>query len=118
MCSTLQLELGGQATEYEPYRGGVYTAAFPETVCGGTYDWAKGVLTVTHEMTELAISPLQEPRTLQLTPQRSLAVSGDNIIFSDTGDTSVTFQADLKKYVDRRISEAVKAVAAVRQAEE
>ena len=38
----LQVEVGKQATPYEPYQGETYTAAFPSTVMGGSYDFATG----------------------------------------------------------------------------
>lgn len=39
---------------YEPYRGQTYTVDFPETVYGGTLDWATGVLTVTHKLVDMS----------------------------------------------------------------
>ena len=45
-----QIEVGTVSTAYEPYRSDVHTVQFPETVYGGTYDWERGVLTVTHRM--------------------------------------------------------------------
>ena len=46
---------------------------------------------------------LLEPRTIQLAPQEFIALAGDNVLSSNCGDTTVTFQADLKKYIDKRI---------------
>ena len=37
---------------------------------------------------------LAEPVTIQLTPQEILALSGENTVYSDTGDTEVTGRAD------------------------
>lgn len=44
--TNIQLERGQTATEYEPYDGDTISIEFPETVYGGTYDWATGELTV------------------------------------------------------------------------
>lgn len=37
---------------------------------------------------------LNEPITVQLTPQEILSLSGTNTVYCDTGDTTVTFKAD------------------------
>ncbi len=42
------LECGETSTEFEPYRGETYTADLSNTVYGGSFDWERGVLTVTH----------------------------------------------------------------------
>lgn len=47
------------------------------------------------------VVPLLEPRTIQLTPREFAALSGVNILFSDCGDTSLTFTADLKEYFEK-----------------
>lgn len=51
------------------------------------------------------VFPLLEPRAIRLTPQEFTAAAGVNVFSSNCGDTTVTFQADLKKYIDKRISE-------------
>lgn len=40
------------------------------------------------------VYPMQEPVTIQLTPQEILALSGTNTIYTDTGDTTVSGRAD------------------------
>lgn len=182
------------------HNGESATQDFPETVYGGSYDWAKGELTVTHNMISLKIAemnrdvtandypgwlglseiksflqetikdgtnktirnqivnigtatgviredhsekysiylsasiygltqsewksqypdlicqfvfPLLEPRVIHLTPKQIIALPGINTLHSDCGDTTVTFSADLKKYIEKRISEAASATAAV-----
>lgn len=42
----VQIEAGSVATAYEPYRGEEFTCQLGQTVYGGSYDWAIGVLTV------------------------------------------------------------------------
>lgn len=44
----VQVEVGNTATAYEPYQGQTLTATLPETIYGGTLDWTKGEMTVTH----------------------------------------------------------------------
>lgn len=41
-----------------------------------------------------AVAPLQNPITVQLPPQEIVALSGENALYSDTGDTEVTGKAD------------------------
>lgn len=78
-----QVECGTAVTEYEPYRGEKFTADFGQTVYGGTYDWAKGILTDA------------DGNETQLTPQQIPALSGVNTLMGDTGNTTVTGRADL-----------------------
>lgn len=54
------------------------------------------------------VFPLLEPRTIQLTPKEFRALAGANILSSDCGNTTVTFSADLKKYIDKKLSELMK----------
>ena len=54
IIDNLQLEVGTVATPFEPYRGQTYTVDFPETVYGGTLDWATGILTVTWVKADLS----------------------------------------------------------------
>lgn len=54
------------------------------------------------------VLPLLEPRTIQLAPHESLALSGTNTFSSNCGDTTVTFTSDLKKYIDKKLSELTK----------
>lgn len=58
--SNAQLELGNQATSYEPYQGKTHSITFPQAqspVYGGEIDWTNGVLRVTdvkHKMSDLS----------------------------------------------------------------
>ena len=40
------------------------------------------------------VYPMEEPVTIQLTPQEILALSGTNTLYTDTGDTTVSGRAD------------------------
>lgn len=102
----IQLELGAESTPLVAYQGDTVTQALPETVYGGSYDWAKGELTVTHGLSEGGVvEALVEPRIIQLTPREFTSLSGINTLFSNCGDTTVTFTADLKKYIDSKLAE-------------
>lgn len=179
---SIQVEFGRNSTYFEPHHNETAIQTLPETVYGGTYDWAKGELTVTHKFLSLAIKdmnnsedypgwigdygladvvgndynagwnnlrsnttnyvtirtrgytyprslltlpgvsqsewktqypnficqfvfPLLKSRTIHLPPHEFLALSGANTLSGDCGDTTVTFQADLKKYIDKKLSE-------------
>ena len=182
-----QIELGAEATAYEPCQGSTFTLDLGQTVYGGSLDWSTGVLTVDrllhtldgtedwktktdsgcadglyYYQCEFAVdydpkntsagisshylyntsktapgfwverrawkklgvrivcayetpdelaaflaeqyaagTPVQvcyqlaTPITVQLTPTEILALSGQNTLYSDTGDTTVTGRADL-----------------------
>lgn len=70
---------GTDTTAYEPYRCDTYTAELPETVYGGTLDWATGMLTV-----EYAIKTFNGTETIILGQQ------GGNPRFS----TNINHSAD------------------------
>ena len=75
------------------YQGKTLTAALPETVTEGEYDWVNGMLTK------------PDGSTVQLTPQQVDTLKGVNNIWSNAGETTVTYAADTKLYIDRRIAE-------------
>lgn len=54
--------------------------------------------------------PLATPITLNLSPVEIRSLFGDNNVFADTGNTSVTYLADVQKYIDKKISAAVAAM--------
>lgn len=45
--------------------------------------------------------PIATPQTYQLTPQQLTILSGTNCVWSDTGNTTVTYPADTKLYIER-----------------
>jgi len=53
------------------------------------------------------IYKLATPVTYQLTPQEIKTLLGANNIWADAGNTAVTYPADTKLYIDRKITEAV-----------
>ena len=95
------------APAFEPGVKQALTTTLPETVYGGALDWTSGLLTITHgaDGVELAV-----PRTAQLAPQTLEMLKGENNIWSDTGDTSLTYNADIKMYIDAAIAEIAAAI--------
>lgn len=53
---------------------------------------------------------LDTPVTYQLTPQEVKTILGENNIFADTGDVSVEYRVDIKKYIDKVIATAISAL--------
>ena len=51
------------------------------------------------------VFPLPTPLTVQLTPSQMQTLIGKNNIWSDTGDTEVTYRADTKLYIDGKFSQ-------------
>lgn len=93
----LGIYIADNDTEYEEYVGVTLTAELPETVYGGTLDWVKGVLTSTLDS---AGNALHTPKEYLLTPQQLEMLYGCNAVWSDCGDTAVSYVVDTKTYVD------------------
>ena len=53
---------------------------------------------------------LAEPYTIQLTPQQLSTLKGTNNIWSDAGQTAVTYAADTKMYIDQKIAAIAAAI--------
>lgn len=120
----IQLEEGTAATDYEPFGSAIPISWQSEagTIYGGTLDVLTGVLTVTHaniasyngeSINEPWLSsmdkyvsgaspttgaqvvyPLTTPQIVQLTPEEVSTLLGENNIWADTGDVTVTYRAD------------------------
>ena len=50
---------------------------------------------------------LATPQTYQLTPQQIQTLYGDNNVWADSGDVSITYKADIQKYIDNAIATMV-----------
>lgn len=102
------------------------------TVYGGTLDVVSGVLTVTHAniasyagetlpstwicdraVYAEGVTPptgsqvvyeLATPQTYNLTPTEVDLLLGTNNVWADTGDTEVTYKADIQGYIDKKIN--------------
>lgn len=53
------------------------------------------------------VYPLAEPYTIQLTPQQMETLKGENNIWSNAGETEVTYVADTKMYADNKDNKAM-----------
>lgn len=73
-----QFEAAYRPTKYETGKRKDYTVNFGRTVYGGRYNWATGVLTVTHD----ANGELAESYTLTYEPQTITAYDGMNNLWS------------------------------------
>ena len=47
---------------------------------------------------------LATPQTYQLTPTDIALLQGQNNVWADTGDTEVTYKADIQGYIDKKIN--------------
>ena len=116
--------------DYHAYDGHVYPISLTQagTVYGGTLNVTSGVLTVTHgfiasyageslpgawisdrDVYAAGTAPtmgaqvcyvLAIPLTYNLTPTEITTLLGNNTVWSDAGDVSVTYRADLQKYFE------------------
>ena len=121
VLNSTQIEYGGTATSYEPYRGQTITLPFGKTVYGGTVDnqgngieeWGyiasyngeelPGEWISDRDVYAPGTTPtigaevaykLATPIPFTVTPQELNAVAGTNTIYSSTGDTTVSGRAD------------------------
>ena len=51
------------------------------------------------------IYELAEPITVTLTPQQLTLLLGDNNVWADTGDVSITYHADTGRYIDSKLAD-------------
>lgn len=75
----LQIEVGQQATAYEPFKGALKTVNFGTPIYGGTYNWGTGLL----------IDDVGQEH--QFEPQEIKGVVGENCIYSSLGRFSNVF---------------------------
>ena len=57
------------------------------------------------------ILPIPEPFDIDITPAQLSTLKGDNSVWSDGDDISMTYIADPKLYIDKKITAAVAALA-------
>ena len=76
---------------------------------GGTYCYVNTSMTVEELKTYFQshtvqmVLPLTDTQTYQLTPQQIDTLFGNNTVFADCGPVSVTYQANLKDYIDKKL---------------
>ncbi len=59
----------------------------------------------TGDITIECVAELAEYLTYQLTPTEVALLQGQNNVWTDTGNTTVTYKADTKPYIDKKIAE-------------
>lgn len=117
----ITLEEGSEATGHAP-TSKLITVPLGQTVYGGSLNVLTGVLTITHGhidsydgetisgpwMSSMdvyeegsspttgaeVVYPLDEPAEVQLTPEEAKSFLGNNIIWANTGDVSLTYRAN------------------------
>lgn len=57
-----------------------------------------------------AVFELYTPTTYHLTPTEIKSLLGENNVWADAGDTEVTYRADTKLYIDKKIAEVINAL--------
>lgn len=98
------------APAFEPGVKRIMTTSLPEAVHGGALDWTSGVLTVTHGADGVELS---EPRIIEIDQQTLKMFEGYNTVWSDGGDTSLTYIADTKMYIDNKFEALRSAILAL-----
>lgn len=125
-----QIELGSTATTYEPYNGHTYTIPLGQTVYGGTLNTADGSLDIAPYFASYngetlvgewisdrdkyveGTTPTIGAQVVNIggvTTETSIApvpitpLLGQNNIFSDSGDTDVTYKADTQLWVEKKL---------------
>lgn len=112
VCSHFKNTLG-DAYKDERARHGIFSDH--ATMTSKYFDWGEPDATVTDfgnwleeqyaaETPVTVVYLLNEPYTLQLTPQQLDLLKGSNSLWSDSGNTSVTYIADTKMYIDNAIA--------------
>ena len=97
VISDIQIELGTEKTEFEPYKGDVFTVSFGKAVISGTYDWTTGKLTD------------ESGNVTSLASQKINSLAGVNILSGGVGGITVTSRTDLKVYIDSLLQPAAAA---------
>lgn len=86
-----QIECGTEITAFETPDVKSHNVEFGRTVHGGSYDWASGVLTVTHD----ADGMLDTPEKLTYDALEIIAFAGVNTIISMSGEAHVSYMIKL-----------------------
>ena len=86
------------APAFVPCEKETFTATLPQTITSGEYDWNTGILTDA------------SGTEYQLEPQQINLWKGYNTIWSDTGETALTYNADIKLYIDNRVETLTNAI--------
>lgn len=89
--------------------GNTLYLAYPEELLGTTLESALAYLQANPPT---IVYPLETPRTIQLTPQQLDMLRGCNNVWSNAGDTDITYIADTQMYIDNKFTELQNAILA------
>lgn len=106
--SDIQVEIGNNATAYEPYKGQTFTADLSEVgVAEGSYNWNTGVLINDsgemwqHNLSNNTFTNIDTEDYNPLIVRSVPALPGTNTLYSDCGDTEVSGKADPVKIIEK-----------------
>lgn len=97
---------GASQTDKTCYTVNTTTLMVKDTTMTSLEDWTAYLAAQAAAGTPMTIVWLLKParyKTIQLTPQQLALLKGGNAIWSDAGDTAVTYIADTKMYIDNRL---------------
>ena len=82
-------------------------------LCGTLHDAFNSIDALKAHMAQTPLQvvyELAEPITYHLTPTEIKSLLGDNNVWADAGNTEVTYRADTKLYIDKKIAEVINAL--------
>ena len=110
-------------TNVRKYNFNEMRSAYP---CISFNDTGRAVIAISNDITEIedakawlaehniqVVYYLDEPITVQLTPQRIKSLLGVNHVYTDCGDVTVEFPADPNLYIDKRLAASKSIIAGV-----
>lgn len=106
---------GASQTDKTCYTLNTTTLMIKDTALTSLEDWTGYLAAQAAAGTPMTIVWRLKPsyyKTIQLTPQQLTLLKGNNALWSDTGDTSVTYTADTKMYIDNKFTALQNAILA------
>lgn len=102
MCNMLKHYFAYNDESSHWYRNTALYAFFPSSLVGTTFTSVISYLTSIKDTNPLSFwVPLSHPQTYQLTGQQLATLLGTNNVWADTGNTSVTYPADTKMFIEK-----------------
>ena len=102
MCNMLKHYFAYADESSHWYRNTALYAFFPTSLVGSTKESVYNYLVSIKDTNPLSFwIPLAHPQTYQLTGQQLKTLYGTNNVWADTGDTSVTYTADTKMFIEK-----------------
>lgn len=130
LCAIVEGNVG--ADGFTPFDTQYFNTYLPRSVYGGSIDWTKGELTVTHDCIQSyngetvptgwisstgaldtgaqVVYPLDTPITYKIAKHAVWLRPGQNVLHSDAGDTVVKYAVDTKEYIDEKFAAVSAAV--------